>query len=258
MPRNLADVLHHFLPEVDAPGPAPAAGPVAPTQRVARICVPVEAGDVTRSALVWNLAVEIARRAGGARLVTPTVYPRHAAWPHPGPAAHGVRLQAIEASSPGEFGAQLVPPTRAEAAAPPRELSILCVPATWLQAAEAKAWLDWILVLLRPGAEERATAYAALEPVVRNLPATPLGVTVHGVRSVEEARETFTRLACMVEQRLERTLTSYGLLVDDLDLCRSIVSRRPLAVTHPAAPAARALRDVARLLLADAGESELG
>jgi MinD-like ATPase involved in chromosome partitioning or flagellar assembly len=45
---------------------------------------------------------------------------------------------------------------------------------------------------------------------------------------------------------------SYGLLVDDLHVYRAIVARRPIGLEHPQSPAARALRDVARLVLEDA------
>jgi MinD-like ATPase involved in chromosome partitioning or flagellar assembly len=45
---------------------------------------------------------------------------------------------------------------------------------------------------------------------------------------------------------------SYGLLVDALHVYRAIVAQRPIGLAHPQSPAARALRDVAQLLLTDA------
>ena len=42
------------------------------------------------------------------------------------------------------------------------------------------------------------------------------------------------------------------LVVDDLHVYRAIVSRRPIGIEHPQSRAARALRDVARLVLDDA------
>ena len=73
-------------------------------------------------------------------------------------------------------------------------------------------------------------------------------MTVHGVRSIEEARWTFLELAASCEQELGRPLTSYGLLLDDLDVYRGIVERRAVGLCRPRSRAARALRDVARLL----------
>jgi MinD-like ATPase involved in chromosome partitioning or flagellar assembly len=52
-------------------------------------------------------------------------------------------------------------------------------------------------------------------------------------------------------RHLSAKLLSYGLLVDDLHVYRAIVSGRPVGLEHPQSPAARALRDVARLLLED-------
>jgi MinD-like ATPase involved in chromosome partitioning or flagellar assembly len=42
--------------------------------------------------------------------------------------------------------------------------------------------------------------------------------------------------------------------MDDLHVYRSIVARRPIGLEHPQSPAARALHDVAGLLLDDAME----
>jgi MinD-like ATPase involved in chromosome partitioning or flagellar assembly len=85
-----------------------------------------------------------------------------------------------------------------------------------------------------------------------------IGVIVHGARSVSEASEVFSRLARTAERHLGRTLRSYGLLVDDLHVYRSIVSRRPIGLTHPHSPAAKALRDVARWIAEDISRGELG
>ena len=82
--------------------------------------------------------------------------------------------------------------------------------------------------------------------------AATLGATVHGVSSLEQASDAFCRLAAAVEMELGRELVSYGCLVDDLHVYRAIAERRPIALTRPQSRAARALRDVARLLHEDA------
>jgi hypothetical protein len=79
-----------------------------------------------------------------------------------------------------------------------------------------------------------------------------VGVTIHGVRSIDEARGAFYALVSALEPELRERLVSYGLLLDDLDVYRAIVNRRPVGVIHPQSRAARALADVARLLLSDA------
>ena len=77
-------------------------------------------------------------------------------------------------------------------------------------------------------------------------------MTIHGVRSIDEARGAFDTLSSALEPELRQRLVSYGLLLDDLDVYRAIVNRRPIGVIHPQSRAARALADVARLLLSDA------
>ena len=68
----------------------------------------------------------------------------------------------------------------------------------------------------------------------------------------QEAEEAFAKLARTTQRSLGRDLQSYGLLVDDLDVYRAIVAQRPIGLAHPQSPAARALRDVAQMLLDDA------
>ena len=45
--------------------------------------------------------------------------------------------------------------------------------------------------------------------------------------------------------------------VHDLDVYRAIVAQRPIGLDHPQSPAARALRDVAGLLLEDARKASV-
>ena len=74
-------------------------------------------------------------------------------------------------------------------------------------------------------------------------------MTIHAVRSIDQARAAFDALVSALEPELRDRLVSYGLLLDDLDIYRAIVNRRPVGIIHPQSRAARALADVARLLL---------
>ncbi|MBY0399611.1 hypothetical protein K2X89_04905, partial [Myxococcota bacterium] len=73
-----------------------------------------------------------------------------------------------------------------------------------------------------------------------------------------EARESFDELARRCRERLGVGLSSYGLLTDELDVYRAIAAGRPIGDSHPHSPAARALRDVARLIYEDARSRVLG
>ena len=83
------------------------------------------------------------------------------------------------------------------------------------------------------------------------------GITVRGAIGQRDGEEAFARLAHSVEQRLGLTLTSYGLLVEDLDICRAIVAERPIGQAHPNSLAARALRETAKLVYERAKKSML-
>jgi hypothetical protein len=249
MPRNLADVLHHFLPELD---PAPSS--LAREAGRPLLCVPVGPHDVVRTALVWNLAVEMARSGPAVHLVVPASFRSGSLWPPPGRGPLGVELHALDAADLAEFAENLPtawPPGVRPAAGD--ALGIACIPPPWLEKAlDGTDLLRWMLVLARPERAEQRGAYATLKRVARVAPGARLGVSICGAHSVADAEQVFARLALTVERHLDRGLLSYGLLVHDLDLCRSILNRHPIGLARPRSPAARALADVARLLLEDA------
>ena len=125
------------------------------------------------------------------------------------------------------------------------------VPPAWLEKAPAaQSFLRHVLIFASPDRRDLVEAYALIKRCFA-AGAESVGVTIHGVRSVGEAEQAFLRLARASERHLGRPLRSYGLLADDLHVYRSIVSRRPIGLTHPHSPAARTLRDVAKLVFAD-------
>ena len=85
-----------------------------------------------------------------------------------------------------------------------------------------------------------------------------LGFRDPRARRIEEGERAFSRLADTAQRHLGHSVVSYGLLVDDLHIYRAIVAHRPIGLEHPQSRAARALRDVARLLLDDAQDHTLG
>jgi hypothetical protein len=97
VPRDLGDVLHYFFRE-DAGRPAAApAAPVPPAPATPRAALPVIATplserDVVRAALLWNLAVEVARQGASASVVAPAQGDSSALWPEPGRGPLGAEL----------------------------------------------------------------------------------------------------------------------------------------------------------------------
>lgn len=130
MPRDLSDVLHYFLPELDstperrdtpavhAPAAAPAAPPASarataptatpasrvddepgrpamfPATRLPLSILGVLLGerDVVHAALTWNLAVETARQGGAVAIVVPETDRETALWSAHAPGAHAPEL----------------------------------------------------------------------------------------------------------------------------------------------------------------------
>lgn len=248
MARELGDVAHYLLPDEPTGSGAPGAHVVA---------VPLVPRDVARLALLWNLAVEVARQGAPVALVAPAGE-GCAPWPAPGRGPLGVEI--VEA--PSNRLAALADAARdAAARAAARQASsplvLVAVPLGALhKGADAGPLLQRVLLLSRPDERELVETWAALDAIAQQSPGARLGVCIFGVRSLADARRTFEGLAALAELELERTLTSYGVLIDDVHLSRSIVSQRPIVLAQPGSPAARALADVATMLIADAHEHE--
>ena len=94
--------------------------------------------------------------------------------------------------------------------------------------------------------------YALAKQVLVPDASARVGVAIHGASAIGDAKLAFEHLADVAQRHLGRGLESYGLLVDDLHVYRAIVSRRPIGIEHPQSRAARALRDVAQMILEDA------
>ena len=240
MARDLGDVLHLFAPEL-------AGGEIAPALRPPIVGAPIARPDPTSMALLRNLAVETARQGVRVSLLAPDAL-----------AAGGESSALLGVATPRadeEPGALANAAQQTLRAAPRFERAFVfaAFPAAWLaKAADLGSLLSWSLVFVRPDEASLRDAAHALESVATQAPDARLGVTVHGVRTIAEARDCFEHLALRIERRLGCTLTSYGVLVDDVRLSRSIVTGRPISLTSPHSAAARALGDVASMLLEDA------
>jgi hypothetical protein len=264
LPKDLADVLHYFLPEAqekrraNPPTQARRAGsngahrlhPAA----LPLVAVPIGDCDVVRAAFCWNLVFEIARLGGEAAIVTPAEDAASPLWPEPDSESIGAEVIASPASNIGElYRAALDVAVSRAAESRDGGLILVRIPPSWLTlSADAGNLLRWTLLFTSSDSRELLETYGLAKLLMAASPSARVGVTIHGARRLDEAEQAFTRLTRSAERHIGRGVVSYGLLVDDLDVYRAIVAQRPIALTHPQSPAARALRDVAKILLDDA------
>ena len=246
MGRDLGDVLHYFIPEVGDPPPRRA--PEAP----AVTAVPLGHRDLLRATFVWNLAVEMTAQGAPTTVVAPSrmVPP---VWPESGRSAMGAELLPVLAEGLGDLARSALDVAVTSASdTEPNGQVIVCVPPAWLRKpADGAAILRRVLLFTSPEPSELIEAYALAKHLCAGGCDPVLGVTIYGVQRVEAAARAFERLAGTAERHLGCRLASYGLLVDELQIYRAIVERKPIGVSHPQSRAARTLRDVARLLLDD-------
>lgn len=302
MPRDLSDVLHYFLPELDggsdsAPDPArpfvrrsdpasasPPRRRSPPPRRESSRCplpilgVPIGERDVVHATYTWNLALETVRLGGSSAIVAPEIDRDSPLWPGPGAGnldveivysaasdLAGLRRAAAEvaeqrgrtARSGGIVFARIPPawltePAATAAGRAPRPVSMRPEPT------DADDWIRWLLVFSSARPRDVESTFESVRRWVRERPGLEVGVTIHGVRQIAEARDAFDELARRCDERLGLPLASYGLLVHDLEVYRAIAAGRPIGESRPMVPAARALTDVARLLYEDARSRVLG
>ena len=286
MPRDLSDVLHYFLPELDGapesrsdsererrgrPETAFATSP-APVRRrsltrpettplpLSVLGVPIAERDVVHAAFTWNLAIETARHGGASVILAPDSDRDAPLWPAEGPGPLGSEVVYCPARNLAELrrAAAGLAEERSKTA---RRGGIVftCIPPAWLaDAGESMDPIRWLLLFTSPRRQDTAVTFERVKQLVGNQPGLDVGVTLHGVHRIAEARAAFDELARSCEERLRTPIVSYGLLVDDLDVYRAIAAGRPIGLAYPQAPATRALRDVARLLYEDARSRVLG
>ncbi len=276
MPRDLADVLHYLIPGSVAGAEAPPERPTptrklptrlprpSPGPSVPIVGVPIGERDVVRAAFTWNLAVEVARLGAWAAVVAPLADRASALWPEESIRPMGVNVLLVPATNLEELDRGAREIARQQHAS--TRISVdaggvvfVRIPPLWLRelgAGQASAGgtelLRWTLLFTSSEGRDLLESYGIAKLVTRLSPGARIGITVHGARRTGEAQAAFLRLAKVTRRRLSAHLTSYGLLVDDLHVYRAIVAQRPIGLVHPQSPAARSMRDVAELVLADA------
>jgi len=218
------------------------------------VSLPIADRDVVRAAFGWNLAVEIARLGGSATLVAPAGLTESLPWPADRRGPMGAQLERVQASDLGELNrAALDVAVSRTADSADGGIVLVRVPPGWMtHATGGRALLRWVLLFSSTEARDLREAYALAKRIVRVGEQTRVGVTIHGARRLRDAEHAFSRISSTALQHLRHSLVSYGLLVDDLHIYRASVAHRPIGLEHPQSRAARALRDVARLLLDDA------
>jgi hypothetical protein len=223
------------------------------------LTLPIAGRDVVRAAFAWNLAVELARLGARTTLIAPRDPGVAPLWPEPGTGPMGADVhfaRAADASALAHAGIDVA--IRSADEATDGGVVLVCVPPTWLlRAGAVRPLLRWLLLLSTPDSRDLQETYALAKCAYRHGSDPLVGLVVHGVRRMGDAERAFDRVAAAAVSHLGHSPVSYGLLADDLHVYRAIASRRPIGLEHPQSRAARALRDVARMLYEDAQKMTL-
>ncbi len=248
MARELGEVLHYFLDDASQPpGRREEPGKAEPCPIVA---APLHPRDPIRTALLWSLAAEMRALGRAPTLLAPEPQPEHSAWLDLACEAFAPTWVPLPA---GDVGPLLGAAADAAATLPQESGSVVLVHVpsdrTWNDAHTQLFSRCWLVA----GASDadRREFLELCERVLSAAPRAQVGVTVRGAETLAEARGVFDGLAELFAARFERPLTSYGLLVDELELARSLVEGPARGEGFGCTRAARALRDVALLLRDD-------
>ena len=237
-------------PKAGLPEKKPRPGSQPPSPQI--VGVPIGDRDVVRAAFTWNLAVEVARLGGHALVISPDDVSPSPLWPQAGAGPLGVELRptlATDLKSLDQAAREASAGTRGGAEG---GLTFVRIPPLWLNAGwKDCALLRWTLLFTSSKTSDLQDTLKTARAIVQKQPQARVGITIHGAERRAEAETAFARLAQAARKNLGHDVQSYGLLVDDLHVYRAIVAQRPIGLAHPQSPAARALRDVAQLLLTD-------
>jgi len=264
VPRDLSDVLHYFMPELSGPEEASAesasTSPVStrPQAVLPILALPISDQDVVRTAFAWNLGVEISRLGGRSSIVTPPADHGSPLWPEVADSSVGTEILYADRNDLQSLHRKAADVAVAGATETEEGGVILVrVPPLWLRSPlQSNTLLRWVLLLTSPDPREMVETFglARLLHTVRE--DTEVGVTFHGVKEVAAAEAAFEHLDRVARQRAGLALSSYGALLDDLEVYRAIVAHRAVGLARPQSPAALALRDVATMLLSRAKAAE--
>jgi hypothetical protein len=268
VPRDLADVLHYFMPEIAADEnqrteavhiPAIPPEPEFETASLPLAAVPIADHEIVVASLVAGLASEISALGGDSTILTPATPNAQTLFAQSQDVSPSIRVETCDAQDLASLHRAAIELAGARARDHPEGGVVLVrIPPLWLRGAEQHPeLLEWTLLFTSPQQRSLEQTYALAALVLEENPQASVGITVRGAIGQRDGEEAFARLAHSVEQRLGLTLTSYGLLVEDLDICRAIVAERPIGQAHPNSLAARALRETAKLVYERAKKSML-
>jgi hypothetical protein len=276
VPRDLADVLHYFMPELtpDAAGtpasvlrPTSAEVDASRTHRVSEarpnalpiVAVPISDQQIVCASLVSGIADHIASLGGDATILTPSTPNSKRLFLRSSVPSQGARVQTSRADSLSSLFSAAVElsETRADDA-DGGGVVLVRVPPAWLRGAEdASELLDWVLLFSATDSRSLADTYALAAWVLGENPGGEIGVTIYGASDQREAEEAFGALAQSVEQRLGLSVASYGLIIEDLDVYRAILTGRALGQANPQSLAAGGVREAAKLVFERARKAEV-
>ncbi|MCP3986412.1 MAG: hypothetical protein GY723_18685 [bacterium] len=242
MARELGDVLHYFL---DDASEAPEEEPKATACPI--VAAPMHPRDAIRSVLLWNLAVELRHLGREPVLLATELLRDQTRWLD----LASEKLKPAWVTLSGRDVGPLLDTARAAANSLLQErdpVVLVHVPsnATWSD--EHKGLFERCWLVVGGSDEDRQEFLELCERVLIAAPRSQIGVTVRGAETVPEARRIFDGLAELFEARFGHSLTSYGLLVDELELAQGLAEHHP---GNPTSRSTRALRDVAELLRDD-------
>ncbi len=229
MARDLGDVLHYFLDDEDvATGPPP---------HLPVLTAPARAEDRLRAALLRQLAAAFARRGHRVRLV-----PAQA-----GSAAGGAACPARDLASLHSEIAR----SREELAGHEHPVILVALPTEprWTDGERELLRRVWLTPRYSDGG--RAEFLELTSRILALQPEAEIGASVLGVADLGAARRAFASFAELYEARFERRLRSQGLVLDELEVCRTLSADDPGRRLRPGSRAARTLDDVASLLCED-------
>jgi len=109
---------------------------------------------------------------------------------------------------------------------------------------------DVVLVVTTEDLTSMTDAYALIKTIVTYRPQAVVGLLVNDARSAMDGAETYRKISHVARKFLGREILSMGTIPHDAHLERSVRERRPVVLSHPSSPSARAIVELSARLAA--------
>ncbi|WP_257350027.1 MinD/ParA family protein [Pseudalkalibacillus decolorationis] len=115
---------------------------------------------------------------------------------------------------------------------------------------------DEVFLIITPEPTAITDGYAMLKHVHKESPELEVSIVVNRMESEKEGKVIGCRMKVAADQFLQKTVTVKGLIPDDRTVLKAVKEQKPYTLLNPNCKAAKAVNDIAGLILHETKEAD--